>query len=66
MVTGQKKVRRKDEQPVLWGKSGLGELKLLELIDELLTTTGSGGGVQRPQPIGLLEIPVNRFVERNA
>ena len=54
-----------EEQPVFWGEKELGEQKLLEVIDELLTTTGCGCGVRRPQPIGLLEILVNRFVERN-
>jgi hypothetical protein len=39
---GRKRSERGVEQPVLGRERGLGELKLLELIYGLLTTTGSG------------------------
>jgi hypothetical protein len=54
------------------GKAGVvrcteaaGDNKLLELINALLTTTGGGPPSQRPQPMGLPNFPVNRFVARN-
>ena len=39
-----------------------GDIKLLELINALLTTTGCGQGAGRPQPIELWFSAVNRFM----
>ena len=48
------------------GKKDPGEPKLLGVINRLLTTTGCGPEVQRPQPMGVVDFPVNGFVVRKA
>jgi hypothetical protein len=66
MGSDEKDGKRRRERPVLWGGSAVGELKLLELIDGLLTTTGSGYCGRRPQPIGAGKKTVNQFVPQIA
>jgi hypothetical protein len=62
MGSDEKGWERREEGPVLWGRKSGGELKLLELIDGLLTTTGSGCRSRRPQPIGAGKKSVNLIV----
>jgi hypothetical protein len=45
-----------------YAKKPLSEPKLLEVIDALLTTTGCGQTLRRPQPMGIRFFAVNRFV----